>query len=427
MTDSETGKDFATPWFALKPHWNAITDLCFSADDHRLAAVSGDKVGKIIDLKTQTVTHCLDRGHAETPRHIVFQPGHEDIVATCGRDGRVQLWDLRCSTRRPLLYTAVDEAQGVLPDHFNGRSVTPFKGFIGGLGNSLDRSPVPTRRDKIASSRAAPSVTSLRFLPTQPHLFVTATDHSARLRVWDVRARYGSTLGHTPRHNTQHHLQAEPPRRQTLPVPVSTSSLPESTARGHGVNDMAISTDGARLYSICRDDTVHVYSTAHLVLGQSPSASQPPRQSRTGAAPLHRLAAPDLRIDSFYVRGAVRRATPERPELLAVGSSLRAPILFDTDERRFRREAPSFRDSMPGVPVYACGVPLVRGHTAEVVGVAWTHEGSLVSVGDDFHVKIWREDAAEAARLRGMSSNDPQTFGKGWAAHDEDDDDDGEE
>jgi hypothetical protein len=91
-----------------------------------------------------------------------------------------------------------------------------------------------------------------------------------------------------------------------------------------------------------------------------------------------------------------------------------SPILFPTDERylpkQHRREIsctgfnPELVQKRPtlarvgsgglnsrlenGIPISTNGTPLVRGHDREVGNLAWTYDGELVTVGDDFSSEI---------------------------------------
>jgi WD40 repeat protein len=66
-------------------------------------------------------------------------------------------------------------------------------------------------------------------------------------------------------------------------------------------------------------------------------------------------------------------------------------------------------------PVVRRGTPLVRGHGKEVGAVAWTSEGKLVTVGDDFLVRCWSEDREKAADLRTGGETEGRRWACGWA------------
>src|SRR6202000_2957015 len=114
-------------------------------------------------------------------------------------------------------------------------------------------------------------------------------------------------------------------------VPVSTTRQPESHAqwRPFGISSINLGGDGARLYALCKDNTVYAYSTAHLVLGHAPELAYrgdpPPRRKhggvQEGLGPLFGFRHPQFHATSFYVKSALRPARDGRSEMLAVGSS----------------------------------------------------------------------------------------------------------
>lgn len=66
------------------------------------------------------------------------------------------------------------------------------------------------------------------------------------------------------------------------------------------------------------------------------------------------------------------------------------------------------------IPISERGTPLIRGHDREVGALSWTSEGELVTVGDDFLVRCWREgDLARKVRINGEQGG--QRWGCGWA------------
>jgi hypothetical protein len=122
-------------------------------------------------------------------------------------------------------------------------------------------------------------------------------------------------------------------------------------------------------------------------------------EERPGLGPLFALRNPSLRVSTFFVKIAIRPAQADKPELLAVGSGEKCPVLFSTSERDLplQSEPGSAADACP---VYTTGTPLVRGHRSEAHYLSWTREGNLVSASDDFSVRCWREDGKKARDYR---------------------------
>ncbi|KIY03942.1 uncharacterized protein Z520_00634 [Fonsecaea multimorphosa CBS 102226] len=443
----------------MYPHDNAIMDMEFSHDDRLLATASGDQTCRIIDVETQTSTHTLI-GHMGSIKRVQWQPGSGDqILATCSRDGSVSLWDLRCAQPVGTLDIMPLQRAPHFLDH--SRRVTS-KVEIRDAHTSWDKPKFPNGKRTGLSSRIDFAVTTCAFISdTRPHMLATASEHNAMIKLWDMRASYKQRSGR--------------------PNPVSVTLEPESheALRPFGVTSMATNTDGSRLYTLCRDNTIYAYSTAHLVLGGCPemslTSSHPFRTSRTagqGLGPLYGFRDPSLRLGSFYDKLAVRRKTSENTELLAAGSGEDCAVIFPTDERYLtkaaRRRPPAVshlntsasRSTRPRLPqrtssvntlsnslfssgslhdgsttegqcpIYYTGTPLVNGHRKEVTAVAWVHQnGQLVTVADDYTARCWYEDdPAKARALRMNTERDGRRSQSGWATvregFDDDDDDD---
>jgi WD40 repeat protein len=154
-----------------------------------------------------------------------------------------------------------------------------------------------------------------------------------------------------------------------------------------------------------------------------------------------------LHATSFYVKAAIRPEKAGKAEMLAVGSCDGCTILFPTDERYIERcqkslgreltTLPGLRQtgsrsgtcsrSKDSIPISEKGTPLIRGHDREVGALTWTSEGELITVGDDFLVRCWRE-GAKARKLRTGGEEGGQRWSCGWAdvpdSYDHDDEDD---
>ncbi|KAK4103904.1 WD40 repeat-like protein [Parathielavia hyrcaniae] len=477
----DSNKEFSKIHLSFQAHGNAIIDLAFSEDDHLLATASGDQTGRVIDMMTQRPISTLGH-HTASLKQVRFQPGRGSgcVLATSGRDGSVQIWDLRCrgGPVQDLPIVTEGEFRYRLPKPPNpgcvvnsifdahARAIRQTKGqpAASTSGDVARLGEVPGRFGEV-------SVTALEFLPPgREHLLLTACEADASIKLWDIRAVH-----------TSRHQKASTPISFTVPPPGHAAFRP------FGICSMALGGDGARLYALCKDNTVYAYSTAHLVLGHAPElnparpGTEPPRVRRHhphgaaahqgGLGPLYGFRHPLFHATSFYVKAAVRPAAGGRSELLAVGSSDGAAVLFPTDERYLRdawlssdhpeqqhesyyvgrptdNTAPLPRpglrsaggappsltrsNSMSSLfggrqgaavaaadgartPVARRGTPLVRGHGKEVGAVAWTSEGKLVTVGDDFMVRCWSEDRERAADLRLGGETEGRRWGCGWA------------
>ncbi|KAK2028534.1 WD domain-containing protein [Colletotrichum zoysiae] len=381
----------------IQAHENAIMDLAFSDDDLRLASACGDRSGKIFDVMSQTVAVELNGGHFQSMRRVEFQPGHANgnVVATSDRDGRVQIWDLRCcmapanafSTRGP---------EGIVHRNRNQPAVWAR------TTNTLDNAHART----VEGVTSPASVTALQYMPAgREHLLLSASEANACIKLWDTRYI-------TPRN------------KEASPLAV-TAEPPTHRWRPYGLTSLALSSDASRLYAVCKDNTVYAYSTSHLMLGNAPELSlRPPRQKAgsavRGLAPMYGFKHDMFHVKSFYVRCALRPVSTSGTELLAVGSTDKCAIVFPTDERAMREywdtqshlpasdtitsdaSTMSHSKSPAGgqVPIIRNGTPLIRGHRREVTGLSWSNEGKLVTISDDYMVRHWQESNDDGSNNR---------------------------
>jgi WD40 repeat protein len=413
--------------------------MCFSLDDSLLASASGDQTAKVVDMATQRTVSVLSQ-HSASLKQVRFQPGaaNNSVLATSSRDGSVQIWDLRCKgTDGPVQDFHIPMDSSSVPQTNSRKSPINYGCVTNSIYNA-HRPGLLGRPTQPAASKDGPSrgelpgrigdvsVTAIAFLPEgQEHMLLTACEANASVKLWDVRSL----------HNTR--------RRMALPLSCTVQPESHSQWRHFGINSLNLSGDGSRLYTLCRDNTVYAYSTAHLVLGQAPDHSRTNTWRRRqqvevqdSLGPLYGFRHPQLHATSFYVKSAIRPAKAGRSEMLAVGSCDGCAILFPTDERylkmpqdasqpksttlpRLRRSGSNLSSSpriSDSIPISENGTPLIRGHDREVGALTWTSEGELVTVGDDFLVRCWREGGDNARKLRMGGEQGGQRWGCGWAS-----------
>lgn len=389
-------------------------------------------------MATQTTISILVN-HTASLKQIRFQPGanNKNVLATTSRDGSVRIWDLRCR--------GGDE--GVLqfypPIVDNARNC-----WNTGSINGAHRPTYQTRqaqktvstdtpwRDELPGRIGDVSITSISFLaPGKEHFLLTGSEADASIKLWDIRSVQN---------------------KRKIPVPISYTRQPHthSRFRHFGINSLNLSTDGSKVYSLCKDNTVYAYSTAHLILGNAPeftatnsssSRAAPQRPLQEGLGPIYGYRHPQLLATSFYVKSSLRKAQNDKCEMLAVGSSDGCAVLFPTDERYLSKPAPSSAASDSAslnahntalqkrpslrrtgsslsrqrieddVRISTNGTPLIRGHDREVGALTWTSEGNLVTLGDDYLVRCWHEDPAIARDLRTKGETGGRRWGCGWA------------
>ncbi|KAI5368241.1 putative WD40/YVTN repeat-like-containing domain superfamily [Septoria linicola] len=416
ILDSSPSSDFGQAHVKFKVHSNAVMDVAFSSDDYILATASGDQTARVVDMQSQK-TICILSGHKSSVKQVRFQPNDDNMITTSSRDGSIQIWDLRCGSK-----STVQNFRTSLKTRSGGSSPeTRFgKALDVGCGHKSDRRPYNLdNRDEL-------SITSFHHLPNgREHMIITSSEVDASVKLWDLRnAGLSGRKGPVPLSST--------------PVPIAHSSK-----RNFGINSMALSGDGSKLYTVCRDWTVYAHSMNQIVLGNAPEMSTGPSRRRmlkepmSGLGPLYGFKHPQLRLSTFYIKAALRPATGDRGEMLAVGSSDNCPVLFPTDERHLpRRERPSQMedddeddDDLPlpprgspksaapasGLPIYEHGTALIGGHHKEVTSMAWTTAGDLISVADDYSARCWREEPQKARELRSKGDFGGERWRMGWA------------
>ena len=440
---------FPKAYVTFSPHANAILDLAFSPDDLLLATASGDQTAHIIDMQTQKTT-CVLSGHSSSVKQVCFQPGSSNVITTSSRDGSVQVWDLRCKSfdapKRAIkipLEPPTDDAVNP-PTHDRlawGRTVNTILEAhqrhqvvqVMATGATLPQTVDPPSKTEAPGRRGDVSITALQFLPPgREHLLLTASEADASVKLWDLRTTHNHRRG------------------RATPLSSTRPTGAHMKHRHFGLTSLSLSGDGARLYTVCRDNTIYAYATSHLILGHAPELSKnmyksKPRRSggqeKEGLGPIYGFRHPAFHASSFYVKSTLRFAEADRTELMAVGSSDGCAALFPTDERYMQQsndrrmrpsdpfgwhQSPSRRAQNDtslsirledSIPIYQHGSALIRGHSREVTGLCWTSNGELVTVGDDYMVRCWRE-GAQARDLRMGGEKEGRRWGCGWAEAD---------
>ncbi|RDW94812.1 hypothetical protein BP5796_00575 [Coleophoma crateriformis] len=454
LESTDGGKPaFNQTFLAFRVHNNAVIDMAFSKDDTFLATASGDQTGRVVDMSTQTTISIL-ANHSASLKQIRFQPGDasNSVLATSSRDGSVQIWDLRCKGSEGSvqhIHQPVEQNQSPGARRWrNGYAISSIYDAHQHHYQTRPLAPSVMAPPGEAHSRTGDvSVTAISFLPPgQSHLLLTASEANGVVKLWDIRSV----------NNT----------RRKGPTALSYTKQPEThtTWRHFGISSLNVSSNGDRFYALSKDSTVYAYSTSHLILGHAPELSsnsqerrRPQRETQEGLGPIYGFRHPKLHAASFYVKSALREAKGGKSEMLAVGSSDGCAVLFPTDERYFSQRQPSTgqnalsrqenegtsfprlqrsRSGTPRgrvgasdrgdtIPISGRGTPLVRGHDREVGSMAWTNDGNLVTVGDDFLIRCWRE-GDDARDLRTGGEQGGRRWGCGWAdvdaEFDEDDD-----
>lgn len=329
------------------------------------------------------------------------------------------------------------------------------------------RGEVPGRLGEI-------SVTAIQWLPTgREHLLLSACEADASIKLWDIRAIHTSKNHRAPTPLSY----TAPPTSHTnwRHFGISSLSLSSDASRLY-----ALCKDNT-VYAYSTSHMVLGHSPGFSTSGGSSFATtkkskHAPAEQLPG--PLYGFRHSSFHATSFYVKSALRPLRGGNSELLAVGSAGGSPILFPTDERYFKWEMEagcllasntnnpdatmsfssatsssntsaalntgsdrrptatlarttsisgisnglraSNKDDIPiirAVNDVSYGTPLVRGHSREVGALAWSNDGHLVTVSDDYLIRCWRgDDSGVSARdLRVQGEAEGRRWRCGWA------------
>ncbi|CEI69676.1 unnamed protein product [Fusarium venenatum] len=401
-------------------HDNAIWDMDFSSDDMRLATTAGD-AALVMDVTTKTVAARLSEGHYSSTRQVAWQKGQSigNVLTTSDKTGRIRLWDLRCPPSHVRNFSAVSCSEtGRRTVTMRDETLRPLQASA---VNTLDNTHERNAHGKISVA----SVTAIQWLPAgREHLLLSASEAEAVVKLWDLRYI-----------NRRH---------QEKSIPLSSTAVPSNHAwRSYGITSLALSSDAARMYAVCKDSTIYAYSMAHLMLGHAPELKDLATKRRPiashGLGPLYGFKHDSFAARTFFVKCSMRhKGLSHSSDLLAVGSSESSVVLFPTDERYLRSacdkrahlldppgsaptpsrsfsSAAGAEPSSSTIPIFRNGTPLVHGHTREVSNVSWSYDGKLVSASDDSVVRQWQEDEGRARYFRQVGDFGGERYFAGWA------------
>jgi WD40 repeat protein len=112
LLDTAWRVHFSETVLTFAPQTNAVIDMQFSADDSVLATACGDQMARLVDMRTQKTT-ALFKNHRSSIKQVLFHPSDESVIATCSRDGNVNLWDIRCSADTRMVTSLTYPDQGI--------------------------------------------------------------------------------------------------------------------------------------------------------------------------------------------------------------------------------------------------------------------------------------------------------------------------
>ncbi|KZV69254.1 WD40 repeat-like protein [Peniophora sp. CONT] len=208
----------------LPVHGNGIFDVQWSMDDKRLATASADHTSRVLDVRTGAILAALESGHVATVKTLTWDPTHDSLLATGGRDGVVCLWDIR---------TSAEAGPAARIAHAHEELLAPGQ-----------------RRGK---KKGAPrAVTGLLFSTHAPHSLISAGTANGALRLWDLRSCSGT--------KKRSDREASTPARLSPEDPTARGS---ALGRGRGLTSLT-SGSGNLLYALGCDSRIHAYEPGTL-------------------------------------------------------------------------------------------------------------------------------------------------------------------
>lgn len=136
----------------IHAHENGIFDVKWNKLDTLLATASGDQSTHILCPYTSSCLHTL-LGHSSTVKCVAWDPNHQDLLSTGGRDGSICLWDLRVAESR------------------NGDILSPIFKIDNAQRDANERKP---RGRKPKMQPILPSITSILYPETEPYQLISS-------------------------------------------------------------------------------------------------------------------------------------------------------------------------------------------------------------------------------------------------------------
>ncbi|KAF4602327.1 hypothetical protein EYR40_005532 [Pleurotus pulmonarius] len=214
----------------IHAHENGIFDVKWNKLDTLLATASGDQSTRILCPRTSSCLHTL-RGHSSTAKCVAWDPNHQDLLSTGGRDGSICLWDLRVAESR------------------NGDFLAPIFKIDNAQRDVNEKKP---RGRKPKMQPTLPSITSILYPETEPYQLISSGSADGKLKSWDLRQCHASDSKHPP----MQYLCSSP----SDPTVSHGSSRPRgvtSIVEGHGPS-------AGIIFAVGTDSRIHTYSLPSL-------------------------------------------------------------------------------------------------------------------------------------------------------------------
>nr|CAD7449346.1 unnamed protein product [Timema bartmani] len=308
-------------------HLNAIFDLAWMDGEMKIVTVSGDHRAILWDLTEGLHPLTMFLGHTRSVKTVAFRPDDKAVFATGGRDGNINVWDVRSREG-----VSCEKPDNFIPNCHQPLSefitAVPLSGFITAVPLTTPGSGSKSRRDKgnLSNSSRANSITGLVY--QDPFTLLSCSASGGLIKVWDLRKNYSVY--------------------KRAPVPLHVLPHPGGSSR-NSFTSLVLDPGRVRLYASCIDDVIYCYNVS--TYQRTPGKCGLVCLILTVVLVLRGTVATYTgHLNStFYVKSDV---SPDGRYLLS-GSSDGKPCVWNT--------------SQPGEPL----VRLV-GHEEEVTAVTWS-------------------------------------------------------
>ncbi|KAL1408905.1 multisubstrate pseudouridine synthase 7 [Vanrija albida] len=357
-----------------RAHNNGVFDIKWCDNDTRLLSASADQTLRIHDVsQDSSKLLAVLGGHTSTIKSTVFLDpsrsgnssdfSNSNIIASGGRDGNINIYDLRCHGAFSQLNdpsTSLDTTVRRSARARNARDAASNQ-VINPVMTLRQPHNVPTGRRSTTETRSVSrTITSLVALQSMPGILASGGSFDGIVKLWDIRCPDPSS-GSRPK--------ATP--YGVLPDP---TILGNPSRRSRSVNALCESPITGDLYALCGDSQIHVLRPSAAKADSDPLEAILPKK----------FVHPDLLTRSFYIRMSLSADG----KYLACGSSHAGVMVWDTGSGN--------------TTVTGSRLPFPKQHSSsqepEAIAVDWGRD-ILAASSDDCTTRLWRSNSEIAAAL----------------------------
>ncbi|GAB1600829.1 denticleless protein homolog [Argonauta hians] len=197
-------------------HSNAIFDLAWMENEHKLLTASGDQSVVLWDALNQQKIQTF-KGHSRSVKSVNFSPSNNSIFCSGSRDGNILIYDTRVNSKDGFMRSV----NGIKNAHSIGPEVHLKK----------------SHRNKSNDNRQQ-SVTAVLY--QTDNLLVSAGAINSTVKVWDLR-KCGN-------------LNQDP-------VPAYTFMCSKNGMRNYGITSLSFDPSLSHLFATCKDHSVYLYNS----------------------------------------------------------------------------------------------------------------------------------------------------------------------